>query len=92
MTRASVLKTNVCDHFYMLTSFRQQLIAMGDAVRDDEFTSILMLALLKLYHTTLSTVSAACVITKTKPTSDMVSKLTFEEFDQRKAADRQQQL
>ncbi len=84
--------TNVHDHFYLLTGFRQQLIAMGETVRDNEFTSILMLALPKSYHTTLSAVSAACVITKTKPTPDMVSKLTFEEFDQRKVAECKQQL
>ena len=74
---------SVCEHFDKLAGIREQLAAMGKSISNDEFASILMGSLPKSYKPTLSGIAAAAEMSGTTPTIAVITKLAFDEYDNR---------
>lgn len=72
---------SVREHFDKLAGIREQ--AMGKSISDDEFASILMGSLPKSYKPILSGIAAAAEMSGTTPTIAVVTKLAFDEYDDR---------
>ena len=69
------------EHFEKLKDFREQLVAMGKSISDDEFALILMGSLPPLYQLTLSGIAAAAEISAMTPSAATVTKLAVDEYD-----------
>ena len=74
---------SVREHFDKLTGIREQLAAMGKSILNDKFVSILMGSLPKSYKLTLSGIAAAAEMSGTVPSIAVVTKLAFDEYDNR---------
>jgi gag-polypeptide of LTR copia-type len=63
---------NVCAHFNKLANLKEQLVAMGASIMDEEYANILLRSLPKAYRSSMNSITAATDISDKPITPSLV--------------------
>ena len=72
---------NICTHFHQLALLRDQLASLGQTITDQDYLDTMLSTIPRSYRSTISTLSGALFLTKTKITADSFKAFLLDEYE-----------
>jgi hypothetical protein len=80
---------NIRAHFHQLALLRDQLASLGQTITDQDYLDTMLSTIPRSYRSTISTLSGASFLTKTKITADSFKAFLLDEYERRQLMEKE---